>query len=119
MPKLPTHPPEFTPGKRYTQERKEIIDKNHPEGFLWPEERKLLHEMMKLQEEGFAWETKEAGNFKTEYFPPVKLAVVPHVPWTEKNFPLAPGKYAEVCELIKEKIAAVICTKVVLAELNH
>jgi hypothetical protein len=87
MPVLPTNPPEFIPNERYTLERKEIIDKNHPEGFLWPEERKLMHSMMKQQEMGFAWETKEAGNFKPEFFPPVKMAVVPHVPWVERVYP--------------------------------
>uniref|UniRef100_A0A0W0GFL8 Uncharacterized protein n=1 Tax=Moniliophthora roreri TaxID=221103 RepID=A0A0W0GFL8_MONRR len=54
MPILPVHPPEFTAGERYTQERKDIINKNHPEGFLWLEERKLLYELMKLQEMAFA-----------------------------------------------------------------
>ncbi|THU93036.1 hypothetical protein K435DRAFT_575200, partial [Dendrothele bispora CBS 962.96] len=38
MPELPTHPPEFVPGERYTEERKKIIDDNHPGDFLWPEE---------------------------------------------------------------------------------
>src|ERR1700755_1237660 len=44
MPELPTNPPDFTPGERYTEDQKEIIDKMHDEDFLWPEERKLLHE---------------------------------------------------------------------------
>ncbi|KAF9254038.1 hypothetical protein L218DRAFT_1010187 [Marasmius fiardii PR-910] len=34
MPELTAYPPEFEPEGRYMQERKEIIDKNHPEGFL-------------------------------------------------------------------------------------
>ncbi|KAJ3779488.1 hypothetical protein GGU10DRAFT_240718, partial [Lentinula aff. detonsa] len=38
MPKLSTHPPEFTPTGRYTEERKAIIDKVHEGDFLWPEE---------------------------------------------------------------------------------
>ena len=32
MPKLSTNPPEFEPVGRYTQERKEIIDKIHGDG---------------------------------------------------------------------------------------
>jgi len=43
MPKLPEHPPEFKPRGRYTLERKEKLDMAHEEGFLWPEERKLMH----------------------------------------------------------------------------
>ena len=54
MPKLSTNPPEFVPTGRYTQERKEIIDKLHGDDFLWPEERKLMHHFMMLQEKGFA-----------------------------------------------------------------
>ncbi|KIK53491.1 hypothetical protein GYMLUDRAFT_136911, partial [Collybiopsis luxurians FD-317 M1] len=38
MPELSPNPPEFEAGSYYLQERKEIIDKMHPEGFLWPEE---------------------------------------------------------------------------------
>lgn len=40
MPQLPTNPPDFTPGTRYTEERRAIIDEIHKEDFLWPEERK-------------------------------------------------------------------------------
>ncbi|KAF8813521.1 hypothetical protein BYT27DRAFT_7040573, partial [Phlegmacium glaucopus] len=37
LPTLPTRPPEFTPGKRYTLERKEMMTVNKDD-FLWPEE---------------------------------------------------------------------------------
>lgn len=37
MPILPIVPPPFTPGERYTLERKEIIDKLHKEDFMWPQ----------------------------------------------------------------------------------
>lgn len=53
LPELPTHPPEFTEGTRYTLERKEAMAVN-AEGFLWPEEEKLVHYLIKVQEEGFA-----------------------------------------------------------------
>ena len=42
LPKLPTLPPDFTPGDRYTLERKEAMPVNK-DGFLWPEEVKLVH----------------------------------------------------------------------------
>ncbi|KIK52614.1 hypothetical protein GYMLUDRAFT_179974, partial [Collybiopsis luxurians FD-317 M1] len=38
MLELSSNPPEFEAGSHYLQERKEITDKMHPEGFLWPEE---------------------------------------------------------------------------------
>ena len=38
MPVLNPGPPPFVPTGRYTQERKEKLDKDHPEGFLWPQE---------------------------------------------------------------------------------
>ncbi|EEB88796.1 hypothetical protein MPER_13190 [Moniliophthora perniciosa FA553] len=106
MPILPTNPPEFVETQRYNKERKGIIDKNHPEGFLWPEERKLVHEMMRLQEKAFAWEPSEGGNFRTDFFPPVRFPVLPHVPWVERNIPIPPGIYAEICKIIKDKIDA-------------
>ena len=39
MPTLPKVPPPFEPSERYTLERKQKMDANHPEGFLWPAER--------------------------------------------------------------------------------
>jgi len=106
MPVLPTNPPDFVEGTRYTIERRGIIDKNHPGNFLWPEERKLMHEMMRLQEMAFAWDASEGGNFRTDFFPPVRFPVLLHVPWVEKNIPIPPGIYEEVCQIIKEKIDA-------------
>jgi hypothetical protein len=36
-------------------EWKEIIDALHEGDFLWPEECKLMHKLMMVQEAGFAW----------------------------------------------------------------
>ena len=41
IPELPTHPQDFKPMGRYTQERKEQFDKVHEGNFLLPEEKKL------------------------------------------------------------------------------
>ena len=46
MPTLDPHPPDFEPTGRYTQERKEAMDKVHNEDFLWPEEQKLVHHLI-------------------------------------------------------------------------
>ncbi len=106
MPTLSPNPPDFVPTGRYTQERMEAFDKVHPGDFLWPEERKLLHHFMCLHNESFAWTDIERGSFKPAYFPPVEIPTVPHTPWIQKNIPIPPGIYKDVCELIKRKIAA-------------
>jgi hypothetical protein len=50
MPVLLTHPPNFVPSLRYMQERYEKLQLN-PNGFLWPEEEKLVHHLVREQEE--------------------------------------------------------------------
>lgn len=105
MPELPTRPPEFTPGKRYTEERKQAMKVNE-EGFLWPEEEKLVHYLLKAHEDGFAWDESEKGKFKTEYFEPVTIPTVEHVPWVLRNIPIPRGSYDQVIEVIKSKISS-------------
>lgn len=106
MPVLNPRPTEFKPTGRYTQERKEIIDQVHEGPFLWPEERKAVHNLMMQQEGAFAWDDTERGSFKPEYFPPVEMPVIEHKPWVLKNIPIPPGIYSEVCKVIKSKIDA-------------
>ena len=106
MPQLPTNPGDYVPTGRYTQERKEAFDKAHGGDFLWPEERKLLHQFMCLQNEAFALCDEERGCFKPEFFPPIEFPVIPHTPWVQKNIPIPPGLYNEVCAIIKRKIVA-------------
>jgi hypothetical protein len=106
MPQLSPNPPPFVPTGRYTQERKQIIDKAHPPGFLWPAERALMHDFMRLQEQGFAWNDLERGRFRTDFFPPIQFPVIPHTPWIQKNFPIPPGLYEEVCGIIRKKMEA-------------
>ena len=106
MPCLSTEPPEFEPTGRYTQERMEKMDKAHEEGFLWKEERKLMHHFMMLQNLGFAWDDTERGRFREDFFPPIDIPVIPHKPWVLKNIPIPPGLYPEVCRIIKTKMEA-------------
>lgn len=106
MPILDPNPPPFAPTGRYTQERKDKIDEIHSDNFLLPQERLLMHDFMRKQNEGFAWIDSERGNFRTDFFPPIDFPVVPHKPWVEKNIPIPPGVYKQVCEIIKSKIAA-------------
>src|SRR5271154_1632008 len=106
MPKLLMNPPDFEPTGRYTLKRKEKIDKVHKEEFLLPEERKLAHHFMMLQNQGFAWDDTERGQFREDFFPPIDIPVVPHKPWVLKNIPIPPGLYPEVCRIIKSKMDA-------------
>ena len=59
IPMLPEHPPEFKPRGRYTLERKEKLDIVHKAGFLWSEERKLMHWLVREQDEAFVWDDTE------------------------------------------------------------
>ena len=106
MPTLTANPPAFEPTGRYTSDRRELIDKAHPEGFLWPAERRLMHHFMSLQNEGFAWDDSERGRFREDFFPPVMMPVVEHKPWVLRNMPIPPGIYDEVCKIIQTKIDA-------------
>ena len=107
IPALPTKPPEeFVPTGHYTLERKAIIDKLHSEEFLWPQERLLMQELMRLQEKAFAWQADEIGTFKEEFFPPITFPVVEHTPWVERGIPIPLGMFDEVCKMIKDKIDA-------------
>ena len=106
MPKLLMNPPDFEPTGRYTLERKEKIDKAHKEDFLLPEEQRLAHHFMMLQNQGFAWDDTERGRFREDFFPPIDIPIVPHKPWVLKNIPIPPGLYPEVCRIIKSKIDA-------------
>jgi hypothetical protein len=101
---LPTHPPDFTPGIRLTQEHLEALNLN-PNGFLWPEELKLAQYVLKANELGLAWMEEEKGHFHDEYFSPVKIPVIEHVPWAHRNIPILPGICNEVICLFKKKCA--------------
>ena len=106
MPELPKHPAAFEPTGRYTKERRDQIDKIHVGEFLLPEERKLMHQFMMLQNQGFAWDDSERGRFQEDFFPPIDILTVPHKPWVLRNIPIPPGLYDEVCKIIKTKLEA-------------
>ena len=60
-------------------------------GFLWPEEEKLVLFLIKAQEEGIVWDVSECGNFQKDYFNPVVIHNIKHIPWVECNIPIPPG----------------------------
>ena len=103
LPVLPKKPPEFIAGKRYTLERKEAMKVNEG-GFLWPEEERLVHHLIKVHETAFAWTEDEKGKFSEDYFEPVMIPTIEHIPWVLRNIPIPPGIYDRVVEIIKSKI---------------
>ena len=63
----------------------------NPEEFMWREEVKIGHELIKIHKKHLAWTDEERGALKEEYFDPVKMGVISHEPWVEKSIPVAPG----------------------------
>src|SRR5882672_6471827 len=72
--------------------------------FLWLEEEKVMLFLIKAQEAAIAWDPSERGNFRKNYFKPIVIPTVEHIPWVEQNIPILPGIYDEVIRIIKEKI---------------
>lgn len=105
LPELPRRPPEFHPQGRYTDERRKALDVGGG-GFLWPEEVKLVDFLVGQHERVFAWDETEKGRFSDEYFDPVMIPTVEHVPWVLKNIPIPPGIFDQVVQIIKDKIAS-------------
>ena len=102
---LPTHPPDFTPGTRLTQERLDDLDLNRYD-FLWPEELKLLTHILRTNELGLAWTEAEKGCFRDDYVSPIKIPVIEHVPWVQKNIPIPTGILDQVIQIFRDKFAA-------------
>ncbi|TFK16932.1 hypothetical protein FA15DRAFT_548025, partial [Coprinopsis marcescibilis] len=105
LPTLPTNPPEFTPGERYTSERKEKMNINET-GFLTDEEVKLIHHFMKTFEAGFAWDETEKGMFSEEWLEPIRIPTIEHIPFCLGNIPIPRGLYDNVVKILKDKIAS-------------
>jgi hypothetical protein len=105
LPPLPIRPPEFVPSQKITETRMTELNVNST-GFLWPEEEKLFKHIMKLNEEGIAFEDVERGTLKESYFSPYIIPTIPHVPWEEKNIPIPPGLKDMVIAVLKLKMDA-------------
>ncbi|KZT00126.1 uncharacterized protein LAESUDRAFT_608864, partial [Laetiporus sulphureus 93-53] len=89
LPVLPTHLAEYVPWGRYTREWCEALDILGSD-FLWPEEAKLVDFLMCIHNKTFAWDESEKGQFWEEYFDPVIILTVEHVPWVLRNMPIPP-----------------------------
>jgi hypothetical protein len=99
------HPPDFVPGLQYMQEWYEKLQLN-PDSFLWLEEEKLVHHLVREQEECLSWMEEEKGEFRQDFFPPVCILMVPHTPWVYKNIPIPPGLHKELVKIIHDKIVS-------------
>ena len=55
-------PLDFSPGERYNEERKNLMPVNK-DGFLWPEEEKLVHYLIKVDDKPFLGQKMKRGNF--------------------------------------------------------
>ena len=105
LPPLPTSPPDFVPGLRLTEEHLNALELNGYD-FLWPEELKPLQHILLLNESGLAWTEDEKGCFHDDYFSPVKIPVIEHVPWMHKNIPIPYGILDNVISIFKDKLVA-------------
>lgn len=103
MPTLPFFPPDFVLGIYYTQERSDNLDLD-PANWLWPEELKLVHWLVRVHEMAFTWDASKHGRLNKTYFLPYKIPTIPHTPWSQCNIPIPPATISEVIWIIKEKI---------------
>ncbi|KIK34348.1 hypothetical protein CY34DRAFT_30835, partial [Suillus luteus UH-Slu-Lm8-n1] len=90
LPLLSTFPPDFLPGIWLTQERMNELGILQNE-FLLPEERKLAAQVLMNNELALAWDESEKGRFRDDYFPPVIIPTIEHVPWAHCQPPIPPG----------------------------
>jgi hypothetical protein len=108
---VPTDPPasdekSFEPGKRLSRERwREMRGAIEKEGFLWEKEIDAIAWIAKQHEMGIAWEDAEKGRFRREYFAPVKIPTIDHVPWVKPNIRIAPGMKEKIDQEVKRKLA--------------
>ena len=105
LPVMLTWPPDFSPGSQYTEDQMKAQGVN-PTGYLTDKEEKLIHHLIHVHEDSFTWTEEEKGKFSDDYFDPVVIPMVKHMPWVLKSIPIPPGKYNQIIRIIKDKIAS-------------
>jgi hypothetical protein len=107
MPKLNPHPPPFAPSpllfartKGHRQQKPFLAISYGLKNVS------LMHDFIRNHDTAFAWNENERGSFRPNFFPPIEFPVIPHTPWVERNIPIPPGIYEEVCGMLKKKIEA-------------
>ena len=102
LPTLPTHDIPLIQNDRFTPERRDSFPVPDE---LWPEEKKLVLWLVGTHADTFAWDESERGALKYEYYPPIIIPTVEHIPWTEKSIPIPPAILPQVMEILRTKIA--------------
>jgi hypothetical protein len=105
LPPVLSTPPEFVPGKQLTQQCMDELGIFQNE-FLLLEEQKLAAQVLKNHKLALAWDESEKGRFHDDYFPPIIIPTIEHIPWTHHQPPIPPGIKDEVIKLNKPKIAS-------------
>lgn len=106
LPEFPTHPPkieDFQYTERLTKDRVTLILSNMDTEFLSEEEQRLIFWVLTENEQAVAFEDKECGRFKDEYFPPYVMETVPHEPWQLPPIPIPRAIKAEVERLLRNQ----------------
>ena len=80
IPSLNPNPPPFVPTSHFTNERKATFVKEHDTGFLTLAELNVLVDLVAKQDTAFAWEDSERGSLRPNFFPPVRIPTISHVP---------------------------------------
>ncbi|OCH85989.1 hypothetical protein OBBRIDRAFT_814832 [Obba rivulosa] len=96
---------QFVSSLRLTRIRLATINVN-PNDFHWPEEVKLFHYILRLNNHTLAFSEKEKGTLQKDYFSPYIILVEPHVLWAEQNIPISLDIKEKVIQLLKQKIDA-------------
>ena len=78
--------------------------KINQDGFLTQDEEDLVHWIIRKNELTFAWDETEKGKFSEDYFEPIVIPTVEHIPWVLKNIPIPRGSYDKVITAIRDKI---------------
>jgi hypothetical protein len=98
---LLTHPSDFIPVRRITRERHDQMPIDQE--FLLPEEAKLVEWIICAHHSAFAWTDDEHGTFDPEYFAPIEIPHIAHIPWVLKQGLIPCGILDEVTKIIENK----------------
>jgi transposase InsO family protein len=103
LPSLSPTPPSFSPIGRLTQERWNKLELGK-DGFLWPEEVKLIAQVLTNNERALAWTQAEMGHFREDWYPPIKIATTNHPVFAKRAIPIPPAILPEIIKIILEKV---------------
>ena len=101
---LSTHPLDFIPSLKLTQEQLDILKINCA-SFLWPDEERLFVMVFKNNEDILAYTESERGTLRSNYFSDYIIPVVEHNPWAHTQNPIPPGLMPKAIDSICSKLA--------------